>query len=121
MTTTLFKELTAPATATIMLDGPDVLPQLCSVAGRQSARAGKNAYDMLAKVREGTAMEIQESLGSLGLPSIKSRRLDQPAGRCLAFAAAALADSSRGNVRRTGSERIVAAMDLLDNQLCAGW
>lgn len=119
MTTTIYRELTTPATATVSIS-MSILPQLIAVAGSKAARAGKDAYDLLAAIRNNDAATIDVALRTLAPPSIKTHRLDQAVGRCSAFAAGALADANR-HARRTGSERISAAMQLLDDTLCAGW
>lgn len=115
MTTTIIK----PSYSAIRVESP-LLPQVTDRLADRASLAGKNAYAFLLAVRERTASEIAKDLSSLTLSSIGKRDLSDSVGAALAVAAAALLDGSRGK-RLTGAERIDLALDLLDEELSAGW
>ncbi len=97
-----------------------ILDQVVSHLGARAGKVGKDAYDYLVTVRDTTAPKIAEVIDALDLPSIQNREVSDIVDAGLAVAAAALLDANRGQ-RRTVTEKVDAALGLLDAKLSAGW
>jgi hypothetical protein len=70
-----------------------------------------------------TASEIRDTMASLSFGSLQHRDLANETEAALAFAAAAVLDTTKASsgVRMTATELLEAAMTRLDDELSAGW
>lgn len=114
----------APASKSLItINGAPLLQQLAATTGSERYRYGKLAYDYLGDVVGRSASDVRDTIASLSFSSLQRRDLGNETEAALAFAAAAVLDTTKAAAgrRMTATELVEAAMTRLDDELSAGW